>query len=152
MTATTQEISATEFLRRLADLTCLYGRLLELTRAQCESADAYGDIAGVLESKRALMRQIDAVGLDVATLRERWNEARESLPEERRAEAGELIRLLQSTLRDLIEAENRWHDGVASKKEETLSQIRKLQGGGKILRAYGKPAREVGPRFLDKTE
>jgi len=147
-----QNTDAAEFLRQLNELSGLYCELLDLTRLQCESADAYEKMSGVLERKRAVMQKIDAVGLDFAVLRERWAEAREALPEEQRADAGEKIKALQNTLRELIEMENRWHEKVATRKEETLNQIRKLQGGRKIARAYSRHSREADTRFLDKTE
>jgi hypothetical protein len=152
MTELIQNIDAAEFLRQLNELSGLYGELLALTRLQCESADAYGSMSGLLERKQVMMRKIDAVGLDFTALRERWVEAREALSEEQRADAGEKIKVLQNTLRELVAMENRWHDKVATRKEETLDQIRKLQGGRKIARAYGRPQSEADTRFLDKTE
>jgi hypothetical protein len=152
MTESVVKSDTLEFLNQLDELSRLYLELLDLTRAQCEAADAYDGVSGILERKQALMRDIDAVGLDFVSLRERWAEAREALPEERRAEVGEKIKSLQATLREIIEMENRWHEKVAVRKEETLNQIRKLQGGRKIARAYGGAPRESGARFLDKTE
>lgn len=152
MTETLQNTNAAEFVKQLDELGRLYAELLDLTRQQSESPDVYHDVSGALGRKQEVMRKIDAVGLDFTSLRERWAEARESLPADERAEAAEKIRSLQSTLRELIEVENRWHEKIASRKEETLDQIRKLQGGRKIARAYGRPAREADTRFLDRTE
>ncbi len=152
MTETTHGIDSVQLLRQMRDLRELYGELLDLTRAQCEPSDACEGIGDALERKRSVMNRIDSVGLDFVSLRERWEEVRHSLPHEQHAEAAEIIRFLQSTLREIIEMENRWHTSVLARKEETLDHIRKLQGGRKIARAYARPAAGTDTRFLDRTE
>jgi hypothetical protein len=152
MANTVGEAQPAEFLRQLSELGRLYGELADLTRAQCEAGDEYANIAGILERKQELMRGIEAVGLDLAGLRERWAEVREGLPEEQRSGVAGEIKALQATLREVVEMENHWHEKIASRKEETLNQIRKLQGGRRIARAYGHAAREAQSRFLDQTE
>lgn len=152
MTETIQKAGAERLLAQMRELQALYGGLLDLTRVQCEAGGAYDGIGDILGRKQSLMRRIDAVGLDFASMRERWEEVRETLPDGERAEAAEIIKSLQSTLRTIIEMENRWQSDVMERKTETLDHIRRLQGGRKIARAYGSPARETDPRFLDKTE
>ncbi len=152
MTETIQKTDSARLLAQMRDLRQWYGRLLDLTRLQCGSTDSYEGMDDILKRKRSVMEEIDAVGLDFASMRERWEGVRESLPEGERAEAAETIKSLQSILREIIEMENRWHGGVLARKEETLHHIRKLHGGRKIVRAYGRPAAETAPRFLDKTE
>ena len=142
-----------QFLGNLQESEIIYRRLADLGREQGRVLDA-GDpeeLMSVARSKECEMARLEIVEEAGREIRASWSAIQESVPEVARQAVREAAARVETVLRGLLALEKQQRQSILEQKEATLENIRRLEAGRRVQRAYGGGASSVSG-FLDQRE
>jgi flagellar biosynthesis/type III secretory pathway chaperone len=112
---------------------------------------AAGDVDAILalvERKRALLAEVEAVDRELAPVRGRWEELRATLDPATRAEIESAVEETKRILQDLVRAEDEGRAALEARRQTTADELKDLMKKKRARGAYGGPP-GGDPRFLD---
>lgn len=127
-----------------------YGEVAAVAERQRALLDA-NDLDGLLrliERKRALMEEIDAIKREMAGLPERWAELRGRLPADEVRKVEEVVEETRLLLERILKIEEADRQRIEQGREGRGEELRKLHQQRKLRDAYGQKG-EGETRFLD---
>ena len=140
------------FVQSLHDAETIYQRLLGLTRDQ--SAILRDGVSPALleiaRAKEVELERLNGLEAQLAPARREWPELRVRVEDTLRVEVQGALGRLEGVLREILDLEAGDGRRLATQREETLSEIRRIDSARKIRGAYGSPAPPA--RLLDQTE
>ncbi len=143
----------TEAGRFLEDLRSQRGKYREMAAAVEEqkrliAASDVDALMALVERKRALLSQIEALEKSLAPAKERWGEVRGGLDAETVREVEAVIAETRQVLEALVRAEDEGRALMESQRDQAARELQELMTKKKARGAYGGPSRP-DPRFLD---
>jgi flagellar biosynthesis/type III secretory pathway chaperone len=111
------------------------------------SARDVDGLLALIERKRALMAEIEALEKDLAPVKERWAEVRAGLDEAARRELDEAVDRTREVLATLLRLEEEGRALMQQRRDATADELKALMTKKKARNAYGAPG--AAPRFYD---
>ena len=112
-----------------------------------ESSDMDGLLA-VVERKRGLLAEIDALEKDVAPLRARWDELKSAADAALAKEIEDTVLSTRDVLQALVKQEDEGRAALERSRQDSAEELKALMLKKKARNAYGDPSGK-GPRFVD---
>ena len=143
----------TQFVEDLKEAERIYGGLIELVEKQ-DLALQSGDTAELVEIaslKEDQISRLDLVETRMSQTRKIWDTIQSSLSDNEKRFVQDAVSRVEKILRVLLELEEKQRQAILSQKEEALENIRRIEAGKKVSRAYNLPGPEVRG-LLDQTE
>ena len=153
MRSTTAELeTARAFIRDLGEAEAIYRRLTELTRNQSEilRAGISPELLELVQAKEGELERLAQLEKTLGPARRSWIDFRERAPDGVRSEVQAVVGRVEGVLRTLLELEAEEGRCLAARRDETISQIRRLDSARKMRGAYG--GGEPPPALLDQKE
>jgi len=140
------------FIRDLEQAEGIYRRLLGLTRNQSEilQGGVSQDLLELARAKEEELKRLTEVEARLGPTRSAWTGLRDRISSELRLEVQRVVDRVESVLRELIQMEEEEGRSLAEKRNETISQIRKLDSARKVRGAY--LGNTPPPALLDQKE
>ena len=107
-------------------------------------------LMGVVDRKRVIMNEIEALEQGLAPTKGRWTELRGSLDEPTIREVEAAVEETKRILQDLVRLEDEARKALEEQRASTAEQLKDLMKKKKARGAYGGgPPGAPNPRFLD---
>ncbi len=122
-------------IRRSAEI---YGSLIELTHEQGRvlSSGDTDELIRIAREKQAQLSRLGPLDASIRTTRKEWEDDPSRLPASRREEVNEAVSHLETVLKDLLTLERDQERVLLSEKEKALEEIRRVDAGRRVQRAY----------------
>ena len=105
-------------------------------------------LMGMVERKRAIMGDIEALEKALAPTKGRWSELRASLDEPVIREVEAAVEETKTLLQALVRLEDEAREVLERQRAATANQLKELMTKKRARGAYGGPG-GTGPRFID---
>lgn len=132
----------------------LFGRLEQFAARQrgLVRADDAEPLLALLADRQRLSAELTGIAARLAPVRSAWQRFRESLTENQRAEADELVAESSQRLRRVIEGDEVDARLLSVKKQTLAGEMRAVSGVGQAISVYRAPAqRAVAASRLDES-
>ncbi len=143
---------AHDFIRGLERAEEIYRRLIGLTQNQSEIirhgvSPRLLELAEAKESELARLTELEEL---LGPARTGWVGIRERISGDLRGRVQEVVRRVETVLRELLVLEEEEGKSLAARRDETVAQIRRLDSARKVRGAYAAPPAQ--PSLLDQRE
>jgi hypothetical protein len=142
------------FVRDLADAESIYQRLIELTRKQSEVLES-GDTERLMDfarQKESELGRLAPVEVRLRSARESWGDVESGVSAEQRRSVQEGVRGVETVLRQLLELEEEQNRAILKRREGTLEEIRRIEAGRRVQKAYGAASAHGSSGVFDQKE
>jgi hypothetical protein len=142
------------FVDDLEEIQTLYGRLTELTRDQSRilQLGVSEELLHLAEAKEREMARLEVLEERLRGARELWEGIQTKITDQQKARVKTLMDGVSKVLKDLVALEEEENRRLLEKREETVQEIRRLDGVRKFQGAYASTQLPKAPRLLDQKE
>lgn len=142
------------FVADLQEIQALYTRLTELTRDQSRilQQGVSEDLLHLAEAKEREMARLEVIEERMRGTRDVWESVQSRLSEHQKSTVKSLMEAVSQVLKDLVALEEEENRRLLEKREETVQEIRRLDGVRKFQGAYAAAQPPGQPRVLDQKE
>ncbi len=143
---------AHDFIRGLERAEEIYRRLIGLTQNQSEvlRQGLSPRLLELAEAKESELARLTDLEKQLGPARTGWVGIRERISGDLRGQVQEVVRRVETVLRELLVLEEEEGKNLAAKRDETVAQIRRLDSARKVRGAYAPPRAQ--PSLLDQRE
>lgn len=140
------------FEQKLLAQAGLYRTLLTLARRQAEeiSTENVDAFVLLLEEKRKVVSEIEALEMAADPLRRFWETHKDEVDETIRARLRGVVDEMRGLLEELLELESQSQRKLGMTKDALQEQMRQLSTGAQAMHSYARKP-EQNPRFMDQT-
>jgi hypothetical protein len=134
----------------------VYGTMRNLLRAQVKAFQS-GDtdkLVVLVNEANGFRAKAATLEEDVVPLKKRWEEDRESIPQEERDNLLKRVDHIKKILEEVLELMGSLNENVTQKKDETQERIREVQRAQAARKGYGSIGQKQPDqsRFMDRNE
>ncbi len=131
----------------------IYAKLLGMSERQVElvKQTKTDELLSLLAEKRTVLGELAELQERLSPVHPQWEEVMSALSEEERMElrriAEEIARLLETILR----LDEQGRDELRHLRDATLSQLKRIGDGKRVVETYRRKEPDPGVKFFDKT-